>query len=187
MGFLTYGLLCPFFFSLGYLQPISWLSSCPAILLCHSCYNDLILSGLFGSAVYSFPNGLTRPWAFLLMGSYVPFVFLWASLAHLLVLDFLGPFTNFVFSWAFTDFIGFSRPNYFILIIGVYRPVINPLLSLLALLWACRGLFLLFFTSYTAHGFATLYCSLSELFWSHLLSQGPFTYFMDLWSIISAT
>ena len=78
------------------------------------------------------------------MGSYVPFVFLWASLAHLLVLDFLGPFTNFVFSWAFTDFIGFSWPNYFILIIGVYGPAINPLLSLLALLSACRGPFLLF-------------------------------------------
>ena len=78
------------------------------------------------------------------MGSYVPFVFPWASLAHLLVLDFLGPFTNFVFSWAFTNFIGFPRPNYFILIIGVYGPAINPLLSLLALLLACRGPFLLF-------------------------------------------
>ena len=43
---------------------------------------------------------------------------------------------------------------------------------------------LTFFTSHTTHGFATHYFSLSGLFWAHLLSQGPFTYFMDLWSII---
>ena len=124
-------------------QPISWLPSCSAILPCHSCYNDLILPGPFGPAMYSFPNGLTRPWAFLPMGSCVPF-FLghpwpiclsWASSA---------PFTNFVFPWAFTDFIGLPRPNYFILILGVYGLAINPLLSLLALLWVCRDPFLLF-------------------------------------------
>ena len=90
--------------------------------------------------------------------------FPWASLAHLFALGFLDPFTNFVFPWAFIDFIGLPRPNYFILILGVYGPGINPLLSLLALLWAYRGPFLLFFTSYTAHGFATRYFSLSELF-----------------------
>ena len=78
------------------------------------------------------------------MGSYAPFVFPWASLAHLLALGFLGSFPNFVFPWAFIDFIGLPWPNYFILILGVYGPVINPLLSLLALLWACRGPFLLF-------------------------------------------
>ena len=94
--------------------------------------------------MYSFSNGLTRPWAFLLIGSCVPFVFPWASLAYLLALGFLDSLTNFVFSWAFTDFIGLPQPNYFILILGVYGPVINPLLSLLALLWACRGPFLLF-------------------------------------------
>ena len=80
---------------------------------------------------------------FLTYGLLCPF-FPWASLAHLLALGFLDPFTNFVFSWAFIDFIGFPRPNYFILILGVYRLAINSLLSLLALLWACRGPFLLF-------------------------------------------
>ena len=44
------------------------------------------------------------------MGSRVPFIFLWASLAHLLALDFLSPFTNFVFPWAFIDFIGLPGP-----------------------------------------------------------------------------
>ena len=99
------------------------------LIVTMSCH--IILSFLlqwlnpFGPAVYSFPNGLTRPWAFLLMGSCIPFVFPWASLAHLLALGFLDPFTNFVFPWAFTDFIGFPQPNYFILIFGVYGPI-NP-------------------------------------------------------------
>ena len=141
---------------------------------------------LFRPAVYPFPNGLTWPWIFLLMGSYVPFDFPWASSAHLLALGFLGSFPNFVFPWAFIDFIGLPWPNYFILILGVYGPAINPVLSLLALLWACHGPFLFFFTSYTAYGFATRYFSLSGLFWARLLSQDPFTYFMDLWSIIPA-
>ena len=80
---------------------------------------------------------------FLTYGLLCPF-FPWASLAHLLALSFLSPFTNFVFPWAFTDFIGLLWPNYFILILGVYGPAINPLLSLLALLWVCRSPFLLF-------------------------------------------
>ena len=84
-----------------------------AILLYRSYCNDLILSGLFGPAVYSFPNGLTRPWAFLPMGSCVPFslghrwpiCLPWASSALLLTLyshgllltslGFLGPITSY--------------------------------------------------------------------------------------------
>ena len=116
--------------------------SCSAILSYHSCCNDLILPGPFGPAVYYFPNDLIRPWAFLPMGSCVPF-FPWASLAYLFVLGFLGSFTNFVFLWTFTDFIGLFRPN-FILILWVHGLAINPLLSLLALLWACHSPFLLF-------------------------------------------
>ena len=50
-----------------------------AIMSCHItlsfCCNDLILPGPFEPAVYSFPNGLTQPCAFLPTGSYVPFVF----------------------------------------------------------------------------------------------------------------
>ena len=69
------------------------------------------------------------------------FVFPWASSAHLLALDFLGLFPNFVFPWVFTNFIGLPWPNYFILILGVHEPAINPLLSLL---WACCSPFLLF-------------------------------------------
>ena len=93
--------------------------------------------------MYSFPNGLTRPWAFLPMGFCVPF-----SLGHpwpiCLPWAYLALLTNFVFPWAFTDFIGLPRPNYFILILGVHGPAIIPLLSLLVLLWAYHGPFLLF-------------------------------------------
>ena len=42
-----------------------------------------------------------------LSGSFVPFVFPWASWARLLSLGFLGPFPNFALPWAFTNFIGF--------------------------------------------------------------------------------
>ena len=77
------------------------------------------------------------------MGSCVPFSFghpwpiclPWASSTLLLTLYSHG---------AFTDFIGLPRPNYFIIILGVHGPAINPLLSLLALLWVCRGPFLPF-------------------------------------------
>ena len=68
-----------------------------------------------------------------------------ASLTHLLSLGLFDPFTNFVFLWAFTDFIGLSWSNYFILIFGVHGLTINPLLSFLVLFWACRGPFLPFF------------------------------------------
>ena len=55
--------------------------------------------------------------------------FSWVSLAHLLSLGFLSPFTNSAFPWAFTNFIEFPWPNYFILILGVHGLAINPLLS----------------------------------------------------------
>ena len=81
------------------------------------------------------PSGLTWPLVFLFIGSYVPFVFFsWASLAYLLPLSFLIPFTNSAFPWAITNFIGLPWPNYFILILGVYGLVIIPLLSLFTLL-----------------------------------------------------
>ena len=80
---------------------------------------------------------------FLIYGLLCPF-FPWASLAHLFVLGFLDHFINFVFQWAFTDFIWLPRPNYFIFILGVHGLAINSLLSLLALLWTYCGPFLLF-------------------------------------------
>ena len=86
---------------------------------------DLSLLGLFGSATYSSLNDLMRSldsyscyfglFITLLVGSFVPFISSWASLAHLLSLGILGPFSNSVFPWAFANFFGLHWPNYFIL------------------------------------------------------------------------
>ena len=102
------------------------ISSFLVISLCHSYYNDLILCHITVSLLF----------------------FSWASLAHLLSLGFLNPFTNFAFPWAFTNFIGLPCLNYLILILGVHRLAINPLLSLFVLLWACSGPFSLFYIIY---------------------------------------
>ena len=121
---------------------------------------------------------------FLTYGLLCPF-FPWASLAHLFALGFLGPFTSFVFSWAFTDFIGL--PSAQLLHThpwGLWACHQSPTLFACIALGLLRPI-LTFFTSHTIHGFATHYFSLSGLFWAHLLSQDPFTYSMDLWSIIS--
>ena len=82
------------------------------------------------------------------------FFFSLASLARLLPLGFLIPFTNSVFLWAITNFIGLPWPNYFILILGVHRLAINLLLSLYALLLGLQWPILTFSKSYTAYGYA---------------------------------
>jgi len=51
----------------------------------------------------------------LLVGSFVSFISSWASLAHLISLGILGPFSNSAFPWAFTNSFGLSWPNYLIL------------------------------------------------------------------------
>ena len=78
---------------------------------------DPSLLGLFGSTAHSPLND--SMWSFrlciaLLMGSFVPFISFWASLASLLSVGFLGPFPNSAFSWAFTNSFRLSWPNYLI-------------------------------------------------------------------------
>ena len=51
----------------------------------------------------------------LLVGSCVPFISSWASLAHLLSLGFIDPFPNSAFPWAFTNSFGLPWPSYLIL------------------------------------------------------------------------
>ena len=75
----------------------------PAISLCYS-YCDVIWSKPTGPLWTCYLWLSIVIWAFsvvLLAGSCVPFVFSWASLAHLLSLGFLGLFPNSVFSWVF--------------------------------------------------------------------------------------
>ena len=94
------------------------------------------------------------------MGSYVPFVFPWASLAHLLALSFLDPFPNFVFSWAFTGFIRLwacyspfllfahhTLPMGLLFAISLFLGSFEPICFLKAHLlisWTCDPLFLPF-------------------------------------------
>ena len=100
----------------------SFLQFCYHFLPFHSTIHtvmlfDLSLLGFFGPAAYSSLNDLI--WSFglfitLLVGSFVPF-FPWASLAHLLSLGFLSPFSNSEFPRAFTNSFRLPWPNYLIL------------------------------------------------------------------------
>ena len=106
-----------------------------------------ILLGLFRPAIYSSPNGPVRPLVFLLHH--------WrAFVSHLFFLGGLGPVC---FPWAspalsltlhshrlLLNSLGFPDPITLSLILGAHGLTINPLLSLLSLLWACRGPFSLF-------------------------------------------
>ena len=103
-----------------------------------------ILLGLFGPAVYSSLNRPVRPLVLLLhhwwasvshlfsLGRPWPICFPWASSTLFLTLHSHGLSLS---SLDFSDLIKLSIIN------GVHRLAINPLLSLLSLLLACRGPF----------------------------------------------
>ena len=136
------------------LQPTLFLAtlSCHTTLsfLLRSCFASIWL-GLFGPAIYSSPNGLARPLILLLhhrwapvshlfsFGRLEPICFLWVSSALFLTLHCHGLILN---SFCFPG------PITLFLILGVHGLAINPLLSLLSLLWACRGSFSLFHIIY---------------------------------------
>ena len=117
------------------------------MMYCYSCCNNLILLGLFWASrlfllsvachghCFTFTYGLLSPFG-LSFGHPRHVCFLWASSAHLLIPHSHGLLTN---------FIGFPWPNNLILILGVHRLVIIPLLSQFALSLACDGPFSLFF------------------------------------------
>ena len=110
-----------------------------------------ILLGLFGPTVYSSPNGPVRSLVLLLHHWQAP-------VSHLFSLRRLGPVC---FPWASSaifltlhshglllNSLGFPGPITLFLILGVHGLAINPLLSLLSLLWVCRGPFSLFYIIY---------------------------------------
>ena len=110
-----------------------------------------ILLGLFRPAVYSSPNGLVRPLVLLLyhwrapmshlfsLGCPRPICFPWVSLTLFLTLHFHGLLLN---------SLGFPSPITLSLILGAHGLAINPLLSLLLLLWAYYDSFSLFHIIY---------------------------------------
>ena len=81
------------------------------------------------------------------MDSCVPFVFPWASRAHLLSLA-SALFLTLHYHRLLLNSLGFLGPITLFIILGVHGLAINPLLSFLSLLWACRGPFLLFHIIY---------------------------------------
>ena len=79
---------------------------------------DPSLLSLFGPTAHSSLNDSIWSFRFcitLLVGSFVPFISSWASLARLLFSGFLDPFSNFAFPWAFTNSFGLPWSNYLIL------------------------------------------------------------------------
>ena len=76
---------------------------------------------------------------YIISGLCVPFVFPWASSALFLTLHYHGLLLN---------SLGFLGPIILFFIIGVHGLAINPLLSLLSLLWVCHGSFSLFHIIY---------------------------------------
>ena len=162
--------------------------SCYHLLSYHSIIPTVklfasILLGLFGLAVYSSPNGPVRPLVLLLhhwrapvfhlfsLGRPGPVCFPWASSVIFLTLHPYGFLLN---------SLGLPSPITLSLILRVHGLTINPLLSLLSLLWACRGPFS-FSTSYTAHGlrFLSFRAPLSSFTFSMpiCLSHGPMIHY----------
>ena len=131
---------------LSYYPLLLYYSIIPAVKLFVS-----ILLGLFGPAIYSSPNGPVRLLILLLHHWWAPVshlfslrrpepvCFPWASLAIFLTLHSHGLLLN---------SLGFLGPITLFLILGVHGLAINSLLSLVLLLWACRGPFLLFHIIY---------------------------------------
>lgn len=135
-----------------------------AIMSCHITLSfllyclDLVGPFLGLPCVLSHDYGFSYLWALVSLlfslGHPWPICLPWASSAI---------FPNFVFLWAFINFIGFSDPITSFSFLGfVSLPSIPYSVCLhrfgLAAAHSC------FFTSYTIHGFAIRYFSLSELF-----------------------
>ena len=99
----------------------SFLQSCYHVLPYHSIIPavmlfDQSLLALFWVCCLFFSqwlNMIIGLFITLLVGSCVPFISSWASLAHLLSLGILYPFS--AFPWAFTNSFGLPWPNYLIL------------------------------------------------------------------------
>ena len=126
-------------------------STIPTIML----FNSILLD-LFRPAICFPPSDLVCSLGLLLhclrapvshfpLGHPWPICFPWASLAHLLSLGFLGHFPILFSHGPLLTLLGFLDPITSSLIFRADGSSISPLLSLLALLWAYYGPFLLFY------------------------------------------
>ena len=137
-----------------FLSPPFFLLLSPTISLYHSCYGVCFVSiwlNPFGPAVYSSPNGPTRPLVLVLH-------YWWAPVSHLLYFGHPEPvcfpqassalFLTSHHHGFLLNSLGFLGPITLFLILGVYGLAINPLLFLFSLLWACSDPFSLFHIIY---------------------------------------
>ena len=167
MGLPSLGLLC--------IHSVALLAF-PAIPLCYCCYNVvwLNLAGpLWACCLFPFQwlSVFIELFLTLFASSCVPFP-TWASLTHFLSLGFLSPFLILLSHGPLLILLGFPSPITLYLILGVDRSSISPLLSLLALLWACCGPFSLFYIlamsllllSFRAH--SSLFASSKPTLWA---------------------
>ena len=145
---------------------------------------------------------------FLTYGLLCPF-FPWASLAHLFALGFRSPFTNFVFSWAFTDFIRLPDPitSYsslefiglpsipYSLYLHCFRPTAahSYFFHITHCPWVCYSLFLSFWTLlspfafsmpiYLFHGLMINYfCRLDLMVFYYCLLPTSFRFVLLRWT-----
>ena len=155
-GWSAQSAICSWLFSGFLFLFLLWLALCrtrPCLTVgvALSSANPFSYYHLFGPAIYSSPNGLARPLVLLLHHR-------WAPVSHLFSLERPRPVC---FPWAFSalfltlhhhelllNILGFPGPIPLFLILRVHGLAINPLLSLLSLLWVCRGLFSLFYIIY---------------------------------------
>ena len=175
VGFFSFSLLFCSFYSLA---------TIPVIPLYHSCCDVTwpVLAGLFSLDLYLCYFGFFWPIT-LLVGFFVPFLSSWASLAHLLFLGIIGPFPNLHSYGLLLTLLSFTGPIALSFILGAHGFSINLLLSYfitLDLLWPILTFL------HRIMPMSLLLLSLSS-FRPVCFPQGPFIYFMDLWSIIPAT
>ena len=109
VGFLFLSQFFAFFVILPPLSAILFSLFLPWCYLTHVCWASLglllilLIMTQYGNWFYTHTTlGFSWPIS-LLVGSFVPFISSWAFLTHLLFLGILGPFSNFAYSWAFTN------------------------------------------------------------------------------------
>ena len=127
---------------------------------------------------YSFPK-FTLPSIFvgsILMSS-------WASTTHFIPLGILGSFHFFLlltFPWVLAKSFKLPRPNYHIFYFWVYWPAFEPISFTNSFFGLLRPIFASFLLLIILMGLRL------PSFWAHLLSLGPFYYFLGLYNIIPA-
>ena len=123
---------------------------CPHFLLYYSIIPAVMTQSYWASfrpVVSFFPSGLAWPLVLLLMAPMSLSSFSWASLAHLLSLGSLIPFTNSALPWGFTN-LGFPGPTTSFSFLGFMGLPLTPYFLCLHYFWTCSGSFSLFYIIY---------------------------------------